>query len=210
MGLGDFFDGIYCINLDERTDRWSVAQEQFEKLNIKDKVKRFSALKHEKGVIGCRESHINIIREAKELGLKNVLIFEDDVLIVNEDLVNIDKALSELSAIDWELFYLGATIDPNVGILTRISDNLVKTNFAYTTHAYAINNTMFDFILDQGPLYDIIDVFYCRYIVPRGNCYIINPMLCIQQESYSDIEKISSNYWWMLDFFDKGLKKGLN
>ncbi len=193
MGLiNDFFDKVYCINLDERVDRWEQAQKEFKKLGINE-VERFSAVKHEKGAIGCRESHLNIIKEAKELGLSNILIFEDDVLVLEEHLNKIESALNELKTLDWELFYFGATVDPNVGRLSSVTPTIVRTNFAYTTHAYAINNSMFDFILENAPYQPIIDVFYNRNIVTRGNSYIINPMLCSQQESYSDIEKHHAN-----------------
>lgn len=206
MGIiNDFFDGIYCINLDERTDRWEQVQKEFEKLGITD-VKRFSAIKHEKGAIGCRESHLSIIREAKELGLRNVLIFEDDALVLESDITKIGNTLDELKKTPWELFYFGATVDPNVGRLTTVSPHLVRTNFAYTTHAYAINSNMFDFILERAPFHEIIDVFYNRNIVVRGQSYIINPMLCIQQESYSDIEKHHADYQWMITFFNKALR----
>ena len=30
----DFFDAIYCINLDERVDRWKHCLIEFEKLNL--------------------------------------------------------------------------------------------------------------------------------------------------------------------------------
>ena len=207
MGVvNDFFDGVYCINLDERTDRWEQAQKEFEKLGITH-VNRFSAIKHEKGAIGCRESHLSIIKEAKKLGLSNVLIFEDDVLVLEDNITKINNSLSELKKTPWELFYFGATVDPNVGKLTVVSPHLVKTNFAYTTHAYAINSNMFDFILEQAPYHGIIDVFYNRGIVTRGQSYIINPMLCIQQESYSDIEKHHADYQWMIKFFNKALNK---
>ncbi len=206
MGLiNDFFDKVYCINLDERVDRWEQAQKEFKKLGINE-VERFSAVKHEKGAIGCRESHLNIIKEAKELGLSNILIFEDDVLVLEEHLNKIESALNELKTLDWELFYFGATVDPNVGRLSSVTPTIVRTNFAYTTHAYAINNSMFDFILENAPYQPIIDVFYNRNIVTRGNSYIINPMLCIQQESYSDIEKHHANYEWMITFFNKALR----
>ena len=205
MSINEFFDKIYCINLDERVDRWEQAQKEFDKLNVKG-VKRFSAIKHTNGALGCRESHLNIIKEAKQLGLKNVLIFEDDLLVVEEE-HDIESALTQLPTLEWELFYLGATVDPNVGRLTLVTPNIVSTNFAYTTHAYAINHTMFDFILQHAPYAPIIDVFYCQHIVPRGRTYIINPLLCIQQASYSDIENHHADYWWMLDLFNKGLGK---
>ena len=42
----DFFDAIYCINLDERTDRWKHCLIEFKKLGISDRVIRFSAILH--------------------------------------------------------------------------------------------------------------------------------------------------------------------
>ena len=205
MGIiNDFFDGIYCINLDERIDRWAQAQVEFGKLGVTG-VKRFSAVKHERGAIGCRESHLGIIQESKKLGLKNVLIFEDDVLVIEKNITRLDEVLTELEQLDWDLFYFGATVDPNVGRLSKVSPNIVKTNFAYTTHAYAINSTIYDKILEEAPYHGIIDVYYCRHIVSNGKSYIMNPMACIQQESYSDIEKHHADYWWMIEFFNKVL-----
>lgn len=209
MEINKFFDKIYCINLDERPDRWEKALIEFEKIGIKN-VERFSAFKHEKGAIGCRESHLSIIKKSKEENLKNVLIFEDDVFFIEENLLNIPKVLSDLKNIDWDLFYLGATIDPNVGFMNKITDNIFKTNFAYTTHAYAINNNIYDKILSEAPYHPIIDVFYCRNIVPMGKSFIMNPMLAIQQEGYSNIENHQADYSWMIEFFDKiKLKSGI-
>ena len=143
MKIDEFFDKIYCINLDERTDRWGESLNEFKKLGI-TKVERVSAVKHEKGTIGCRESHLNIIKQSKSQNLKNILIFEDDLLFINNDLKLIEDSLTNLSNIEWDLFYLGATVDPNVGKLTKVCENLVKTNFAYTTHAYGVNHNIFD------------------------------------------------------------------
>lgn len=207
MELKQFFDGMFCINLEERTDRWEQAQKEFDKLGIRDKVLHFPALKFDNGALGCRESHLSIIKKAKDEGLKNVLIFEDDVLVIDENIVHLNKSLDQLKDRDWDLFYLGATVDPNVGRLVTHTPNLVKTNFAYTTHAYAINHTMYDFILKEAPFHPIIDVFYCRYIVPRQKTFIMNPMLCIQQEGYSNIENQHADYGWMVEFFNKCLIK---
>ena len=37
----DYFDEIYCINLDHRKDRWQHAQEEFKKVGILDRVQRY-------------------------------------------------------------------------------------------------------------------------------------------------------------------------
>ena len=34
MKLNDFFDEIYCINLEDREDRWLEVQEEFKKLMV--------------------------------------------------------------------------------------------------------------------------------------------------------------------------------
>jgi len=208
MGINEYFDKVYCINLDERVDRWELAQKEFESIGVTN-VERFSAIKHKNGAIGCRESHLNIIAKAKELGLSNVLIFEDDVKTLEDNMKTLDKSINQLQSMDWDLFYLGATVDPNVGVVIPVTDNLVRTNFAYTTHAYAVNSTMFDTILSEAPNHGIIDVFYNRFIVPRGKSFITNPMTCIQQEGYSDIEGGMADYMWMHKFFNKALEKGI-
>ncbi len=40
----DYFDKIFCINLDSRPDRWKQVQKEFDKVGILDRVERFSAL----------------------------------------------------------------------------------------------------------------------------------------------------------------------
>ena len=62
----DFFDAIFCINLDKRPDRWIHAQEQFKKIGILDKVKRFSAIERKDGRLGCIKSHLEIIKYAQK------------------------------------------------------------------------------------------------------------------------------------------------
>jgi GR25 family glycosyltransferase involved in LPS biosynthesis len=209
MRLNEFFDKIYCINLDERSDRWEQSLKEFEKAGIEN-VERFSAIKHDLGAIGCRESHLNIIKKAKNEGFKNILIFEDDVLLIEKNITQISKTLDDLKNTDWHLFYLGATVDPEISFMVKETDNLLQTNFAYTTHAYAINNSVYDKILLEAPYFPIIDVYYCRNIVPLGKSYIMNPMVAIQQEGYSNIENHHADYGWMIEFFDKiKLKSGI-
>ena len=204
--IDNFFDKIYCINLDERVDRWDQAKKEFEKNNIKN-YKRISGIKNDIGYIGCRDSHIEIIKDAKKNGYKKILIFEDDFIFINEDKKLIDDILSQLSVVDWELFYFGATVHLYEGKLTKVSENLVLTNFAYACHAYAVNSCLFDFILENAKNYEIIDIFYNTEVVKNNKSYISNPMVCLQRESYSNIENKISNYDWMVDYFNTALNR---
>ena len=68
----DFFDEIYCINLERRTDRWKQCQSEFDKIGITDKVIRFKAFDNkENPKKGCYDSHLSVIKLAYERKLKS-------------------------------------------------------------------------------------------------------------------------------------------
>ena len=101
--LGRFFDRIYCINLDTRPDRWRYARTQFARFGLKRKITRFPGIDlrddpalraHEKlqkdkysllANCGCILSHRKIVETASKLGLKSVLVLEDDVKFLEEN-----------------------------------------------------------------------------------------------------------------------------
>jgi GR25 family glycosyltransferase involved in LPS biosynthesis len=74
----DFFDHIYCINLDKRKDRWEEVQKEFESVGIADKVQRFSAIENTDGRVGVIQSNLALIKMAKENNWDNIMVFEDD------------------------------------------------------------------------------------------------------------------------------------
>lgn len=72
---------MYCINLYEREDRYKYMKNQFKKHKLK--VKFIRNYKHKfGGKIGCFESHIQCIKDAKENNVDICLIFKDDVELV--------------------------------------------------------------------------------------------------------------------------------
>ena len=84
MKLDNFFEKIFCINLDIRTDRWNYCKQEFLKYNLLSAVNRYSACVNPTSIIqGITSSHLNIIEYAKEQKLQNVFIFEDDVCFIN-------------------------------------------------------------------------------------------------------------------------------
>lgn len=75
----DHIDQIYYINLDDRMDRNTHIVAQLRRMNIDfTRVTRISALKHDKGYIGCGLSHIVTLEHAKRNNYKNIIVFEDD------------------------------------------------------------------------------------------------------------------------------------
>jgi hypothetical protein len=44
MSLKKYFDKIYCINLDRRTDRWDETQTELKKWGLENEVVRYSGI----------------------------------------------------------------------------------------------------------------------------------------------------------------------
>ena len=224
----DFFDKIICISFDP--NRWEHCKQTFDILNITDRVIRFKGTNPlqefiSRGTIpqqydpnhidviharraGCSLSHLEIIKMAKENNFKNVLIFEDDVIInstLEETLDGLSKSVKELPD-NWDIFYLAACPTDMYGHCPPISDyseNLCKVHSAYTTHAIAINGTAFDHIIDNGANMDTIipwietwvgiDVFYIKKIHCNGNTYMPRKLLLNQRNCFSDMENCVRN-----------------
>jgi hypothetical protein len=152
-----YFDEIHCINLDSQPRRWDAMQRRFDTLGIRDRVRRFPAVKTPGAMgVGCALSHRRIIERAQADGLESVLVFEDDALFLEGADWVLDLAVRELSRVEWTLFYLG-------GFQHAIGDNrpgpraapdlrwIRKTNKTILTHAIAYHSRMFEPLLQELP-----------------------------------------------------------
>lgn len=158
LTINDYFDKIYCLNLDRRSDKWNNVKLKFDKLGIN--VHRFSAVdgndipdyelekytKINKYEVGCMLSHYSIIKDAKKNNYKRILIFEDDVQFIMNFNDEFKKSIVQLPN-DWKLFYLG-------GSQYQWEDLEFYKNFYYTKHtdgtfAYSIDHSIFDEILND-------------------------------------------------------------
>ncbi len=211
MNSFDYFDEIYCINLDERTDRWEHAQKEFEKAGILDRVQRFSAIRDVDGRIGVIKSNLAIIKIAKEKKLKNVLIFEDDVeFIIDDPQTELQKSINQAQGIKWDLFYLGANTHEK---LIKFKPNLILLKNAFAVHSMAYSDLMYDnFIRKYENIKtiknfdDILDVYLARQIQDKYICLMTNPMLTTQMNSYSDIEKRVVDYSFIEERYKNNIK----
>lgn len=140
-----FFDSIFCINLLERNDRYKTSKKLFKRLNIP--VTYFRTKKHPNGGLqGCMESHIQLINQAYKQKCKNILIFEDDV-VIDETLLHefpaiMAKAIDFMRNNTWDLFFLGPGHDIRYFRAEATNhDSIYKVHSIYT-HAYVISRKM--------------------------------------------------------------------
>ena len=190
----------YCINLDERTDRWEQVQSQIELLGLK--VERFSAIKKKRGHDGCILSHIALWDRLKDQD--TFMIIEDDIKVrVDNPKEILNKAMSQLPD-DWDMLYLGATLNQPP---ERISENLVRIKQAWTTHAIIYNNQngVVDAILEEMDDFKV-DVVLANSIQHKFKCFMTFPMICTQTEGFSNIINKHTTYQAITDRYDKYTK----
>jgi len=196
--LNEIFDKIYVINIDSATAKMDKIKTELSGINYE----RFSAItpnsadfeQNQASYITDIElaitlSHIKILKTAKKLNLKNVLIFEDDI-IADTNFLDFQYEFMEnfLNDNDWALFYLG-------GIHLKSPNYLQKGVFSnvslLATHAYAINGKYFDIIinhLEKAKFKIPIDINYACYLSNVLPSFASRPRLYLQQHEHINIE----------------------
>jgi hypothetical protein len=189
----------YCINLDERKDRW----ESFITQPIGIPVERFSAVKRDKGNEGCLLSHLGVMRKCED----EVLIFEDDCKLLQPWSV-FERAYRQLPK-SWDALWLGANV---ITPLKRYSENLFRLQSGWTTHGILWKKKIIDKILTDGfdtiIKYKNFDTYLARVIQPKFNCYIIYPCFATQSTSFSDIVHYDRDYTIIESNFTKNTTNG--
>jgi hypothetical protein len=191
----DYFEKIYCINLDSRPERWKEAQVELSKAGILDRVERISGVVCKDPHEGCARAHLKVIEQSKRLGLSNCLIFEDDVWIMPDEIESLRLAVREIEQLDWDLFYIGGT---TVGPAYQISSHLAKATAVYSTQSYAISSRMYDPVLESWRPPTVYDLFLAHEMAPVHQCFFTIPIIAFQKTGYSDIEHRIVDYRMMM------------
>jgi hypothetical protein len=194
MGNFDFFNAIFCINLDSRLDRWNQCLVEFDKAGIRGKVIRVPGVVVKNNPChGNHMAHAKCLEIAENNKLQNCLILEDDVEFFDDTFTTLGYCIKDIPE-NWDIFYLGANVWAPA---LQISPHIAKLTAAFATHAYAVKYTMYDILIDINTNKSIAhnDVEYSQRIIPNFNCYVSYPLICGQRNSYSDImgREMSSN-----------------
>ena len=185
---------VVCINLKSREDKRRIVISHLKKFNIKFNF--YTAILNKNPKLGCKLSHLEVIKNAINHKYKQILIVEDDVKFITKPNIDISTLPS-----NWDMCYLGGTV---YRVLDKNNPNWYRVQ-CWTTHAYIINleNTkLIDEIYKSVDTEDEIDKFYLLKIHPYFNCYMMNPMCAIQRDGESDIEGRYVNYDFMTKTLD--------
>jgi GR25 family glycosyltransferase involved in LPS biosynthesis len=190
--LNSLFPYKVCINLDRRPERWERMKARLAHHGI-GPVARFPAVDgltinipdawpYTPGHYGCLQSHLAVLRLARENKAPNILIFEDDCIFDAEFNQKFPHYINQLPG-DWDLLFLGGRHfeDP-----IKVSDNIAKAKMTYLTHAYVLNRSTYDALIDlcESGLRAIDD--YTADLQKDFNCYCFVPDLVWQERLDSD------------------------
>jgi GR25 family glycosyltransferase involved in LPS biosynthesis len=211
----DFFDKIYYINLDERTDRKEMMEAQFAKYNLN--VERYNAVnlsqeqnqdlikrgcvfyddtrpEYAPRIKSCSLSHLNVLFMSKLMSYNNVLIFEDDADFDENIIDNLAECINELKNKNWDVFFLGC----NPLSYYKETDVLGRVLRATCAHAFAVNKNFIDKIISQSTFFKHYPCFdgYLGNLGRDNNnkIYMSNKNLVWQRNNFSNIEKTNVDY----------------
>ena len=213
ISIDQYFDRIFVINLDHRTDKWQLVTKNLEKMKIVN-YERFAAIKPEYseipdeykkwfssknnsdgtdetysvGAMGCKLSHLKVINIAKNRGYEKILILEDDVDFNPNTSMIFNEAVKQLNSFEpWDMLYFTGNHGRRY---ENISKNLIRIYGSHSTVGYAIHSRIYNQVINYALNYcKHIDIFYKDIIHPFYNCYCIQPHLVWNMDGYSDIEQ---------------------
>ena len=188
---------IVYINLDRRKDRRAQMEAECERMGLQ--MERFSAIPHETiGLVGCGLSHLNVLKQAKQQSLKNVLILEDDFQfsVSREEL---EKRVEELFTykpdFDVCMFtYFELESEPET---TDCPPTLRKVKSASTAACYIVNEHYYGALIEvlqyAMPLLEATNHHWVfandqvwKELQKKDNWVCVVPEVGHQREGYSD------------------------
>jgi glycosyl transferase family 25 len=194
-------NGFY-INLDKRLDR----KTHFETLQHNNPffadLKRFSAIEHTNGSIGCGMSHIEVLKKCLEMDDDIFMICEDDLLIINK--INLKRMISSFDASEkWDVI----TFTPRGDAIQNqtINTDFIRIENNQTATGYIIKRNFIPILIKnleeaiQGllcggdPNIFAIDQYW-KQLQKHYGFYYYKYLYAGQLVGFSDIEKRFVNY----------------
>lgn len=201
--MKDFFDAVFYINLDRRTDRRESIEKQAAEIGLT--IERVPgivvadndpALSHPWHIndnkiqrkLGATRAHLSAVQRARDRGLKDVLILEDDIVFRPNFIEKTKQTYNDVKNLNWHLLYLSG--EPNMPVEPVTANLAYIKSGLYGLTAYAVNHTWYDTYLTIDPVTtESIDTRLLNWNYESRHVYLSREMLCHQlDDHFSDIE----------------------
>lgn len=144
--MSENIEKILYINLQRRSDRREEIEDELKSMDLIDRAERFNAISHINGALGCSQSHLQVLKMAKEKNYKNVLILEDDFTFLVSKQV-FEEQLTEF--FDSQIPYDVCMISHNVLQSEEIRENNLVARIleGQTTSGYIVAQHYYDTLI---------------------------------------------------------------
>lgn len=210
-----FFDRVYVINLKSRSDRREEMADQLARIGLSfdaPNVQLWEASRPAEaggfpsiGTYGCFMSHLRVLRDARDRGLKSVLILEDDFNFTPEFLTLMPQVQRQLTHSVWGMFYGSYTLYGELPALSDAACVQVDPGLAVgTTACVAVHGLWLQPLIDYleamlqrpagdpagGPMH--VDGAYCwfRAAHPQAETLLACKPLGYQRSSQTDVHTL--------------------
>ncbi len=137
--MSHYIDKIFYINLDKRMDRRCEIELELDRMGLQ--AERYSAIHTpHSGIVGCGYSHLNVLKKAREEGVNNVLILEDDFEFL-VDRKEFDQELSRFfeSGIEYDVLMISYIIQkgepvPEFSFIQKVIDGQTASGYIVNRH----------------------------------------------------------------------------
>jgi len=137
-------DRVVYINLAKRPDRRKHIESFLTEYDIP--AERFEAIEHANGLYGCGQSHLAVLKMARDNRWRNVLIFEDDIVCNVSSQVfeqNIERLFTEGPNFDV------CMLDINMQRSKPAEhDWLIRVQYAHCAGAYIVQGHYYQTLID--------------------------------------------------------------
>ncbi len=181
----DFFDKLYCISLEERTDRRAEAIRQFRKVGLGDRVEFVIVQKnHADSEQGIFDSHMRCIHKGIQADARNMVIFEDDIVFERFNGKNLKRGAEFLVRHDgWKAFFLGCLV---TGSRPTTDKSVIRIKYRSLAHAYALNRPFAEKLAKEPWRKIPFDSMLCRLDCDQ---YAIYPSIAFQANTRTDNQR---------------------
>ena len=199
-------DQIYIINEGKRIDRYDLVLRELATARAPfERVVRTEAAKSDvgmttqvRGLLGCLQSHIDVLKRALAAGYENIMVLEDDFCFTSD----IEQHLNDLYEFNLRKYdyYVCLISTSKYGAIVE-KDDLVSYSYQRVTNtgAYLISRAGMEKLLPvfenalinlaaTGKLAFAPDISW-RVLQPSGKFFVFRRKMGFQVASFSDIEK---------------------
>jgi GR25 family glycosyltransferase involved in LPS biosynthesis len=197
LTIKNIFENSAIIGLKRNIEKCSITKSLLEKDNIFPKIwmgydcnetglitKHKYELDNPDYMIGEKTvnmylSHYSLWQHVSFSKYSHFSIFEDDVRMIDNWKDVMEKNLQILPD-DWDLFFIGSCSCQDAPSKIHIGENLFKIDHALCSHAYVINSTSYDVLLEYQKVWAPVDIALTLGPVKKLNTYAVFPRLADQ------------------------------